>query len=331
MFARRVMLMIVFALAIADPASADELQLSDRLTVPQQGHLELQRAIIADLDGVQLETVPDVVKLRDQLEGIAYDREAVLKWKFLDQLGFTVVKHEIPPSPPGVKIELIQGPAWTTTVYDYTTDTFVDRTSYDTTLHTYARSPVSEVFVLQNGDEQSITHGATLAERPDRFVPGEVFARTRRSLKGPYAQREAAGQTFHVAESTKYENWLLVDLDRDAILATAMVDRKTNQLLSCSLYLYLQPSSATCRFPMPRLVLHFNLLADDACYVTMYHLDRADFEATINPQQLQVPVKQGALYTSKSEGGEFQKRLPNDIDDILNLFPETVQEMIGKP
>lgn len=331
MFGRRLFLLVMFALALPKVASADESKLSDRLSIPQQGHLELQRAIIADLDGIQLQTVADVVKLRDQLEAIGYDREAILKWKFLDQLGFTVVKHEIPPSPPGVKIELIQGPAWTTTIYDYTKDTFVDRTSYDTTLHTYGRSPVSEVFVLQNGDEQSITHGATLPQRPDSFAPGEVLARTRRALQGPYAQREAAGQTFYVTQSTKYENWMLVDLEQDAILATAMVNKKTSQVLSCSLYLYQLPSSQACRFPMPRLILNFNQLADDVCYVTMFHLDHADFETPIKPQQLQIPVKQGAVYTSKSEGQELQKRLPNDIDDILNLFPETVQGMIGKP
>lgn len=328
MFGRRFFLLVLFALASTETALAEEPKLLDRLTVPGQGHLELQRAIIADLDGIQLQTVADVVTLRQQLETIPYDREAILKWKFLDQLGFTVVKHEIPPSPPGVKIELIQGPAWTTTIYDFTKDSFVDRTSYDTTEFTYGRSPVSQVFVNRNGDYQSIVHNVPGPRQGDSFVPGEVLSRDARVLKGPYQRREVAGQTFRVIESPQYENWLLVDLDQDAILATVAVDKKNQQVFNCSLYCYLQPSSDTCRFQLPKLVLNFNLLPEDVCHVTMHHFDEADFETPVKPQQLQVPVKQGAQYTTKSGAEEFVGRLPRDIEDILNLFPETVQGMI---
>ncbi|QDU73073.1 hypothetical protein Pan97_00400 [Bremerella volcania] len=330
MRARRLFLVVLSALIVSGAALADEPKLRDRLTIPQQGHLELQRAIIADLDGVQLKTLADVVKLRDQLEAIPYDREEILKWKFLDQLGFSVVKLEIPPSPPGVKIELIQGPAWTTTIYDYTQEAYVDRTSYDTTEHTYARSPVSEVSLHQNGETQSVVHGVPREPHADRFVPGDVLARSTQLLSAPYLLKQTAGKTFHVAEFSQYEKWLLVDPDQDAILATAAVDKKNNQVFNCSLYLYLQPSSEKCRFQMPRLILNFNLLPDDVCHVTMVHFDQADFETPIKPQQLQVPVKQGALYTSKSDGRAFQRRLPNDVEDILNLFPETVQKMIRK-
>lgn len=334
MFGRCLLLLVLLSLTSVETISAEEPKLRDRLTVPRQGHLELQRAIIADLDGVQLQTVVDVVKLRDQLEAIPYDREAILEWKFLDQLGLTVVKHEIPPSPPGVKIELIQGPAWTTTIYDYTQETFVDRTSYDTTEHTYARSPVSEVFLHQSGDTQSIVHGvpgpqnAGSPTNAGSFVPGEVLARGMRSLDRPYLLREAAGRTFHVVEYPQYTNWLLVDPDKDAILATAAVDKENNQVFDCSLSLYLQQPSGKCRFQMPRLILNFGLRPDDVCYVTMYHFDQADFVSPVKPQQLQVPVKQGAQYTYKSNALGYQRRLPRDVDDILNLFPETVQKMI---
>ncbi|MBA2113483.1 hypothetical protein [Bremerella alba] len=330
MFGRRLLLLVLLALASTELVLAEEPKLRDRLTVPRQGHLELQRAIIADLDGVQLQTVADVVQMRDQLEAFAYDRQAILKWNFLDQLGFSVVKHEIPPSPPGVKIELIQGPAWTTTIYDYTQETFVDRTSYDTTEHIYARSPVSEVSLHQSGDSQTIIHSAPQPQRPGNFVPDEVLARNKRSLERPYVLRQAAGQTFHVVEFQRYENWLLVDPKQDAVLAIASVDKKNNQVVGCTLFLYLQQPNEKCRFPMPRLILNFGLLPDDVCHVTMYHFDQADFETPVKRQQLQVPVKQGARYTYKAETLDYQRRLPRDVDDILNLFPETVQKMIQK-
>ncbi|PQO31059.1 hypothetical protein C5Y96_11915 [Blastopirellula marina] len=328
MLGRRLLLLALIVLATPQAARADEPKLRDRLTIPKQGHLELQRALIADLDGVQLKAVADVVKLRDQLEAIPYDREAVLKWKFLDQLGFTVVKHEIPPSPPGVKIELIQGPAWTTTIYDYNNETFVDRTSYNTTEHIHARSPVSEVSLQRNGDEQSIEHRAPRPQLAGSFNPAEVLGRSTRSLDRPYVLREAGGKTFHVIDFPQFENWLWVDPRQDAILAVATVDKKTNRVFGCTLFLHLQQPSDRCRFPMPRLILDFSMLSEDVCHVTMYHFDQADFETPIKPEQLQVPVKEGAMYAYKTADLDFQRRLPFDVDDLLNLFPESVQKMI---
>lgn len=328
MFGRRLLLLALIALATAKAAWADEPKLRDRLTVPKQGHLVMQRAIIADLDGVQLKTVADVVKLREKLEAIPYDREAILKWKFLDQLGLTVVKHEIPPSPPGVKIELIQGPAWTTTIYDYNKETFVDRTSYNTTEHTHARSPVSEVSLHRNGDDQTIEHSAPRPQLAGSFVPEEILGRSTRSLDRPYAIRKVEGQTFYVIDFPQFENWLWGDPKQDAILAVASVDKKSSRIFGCTLYLHLQPPSDRCRFPMPRLILDFSTLSDDVCHVTMYHFDQADFETPIKPEQLQVPVKVGALYTYKAPAADYQRRLPFDVNDLLNLFPETVQKMI---
>lgn len=328
MFGRRLLLLALIAFATAEVARGDEPKLRDRLTVPKQGHLELQRAIIADLDGVQLQTLADVVKLRDQLEAIPYDHQGVLKWKFLDPLGLTVVRHEIPPSPPGVKIELIQGPAWTTTIYDYNKETFVDRTSFDTTEQTHARSPVSEVSLHRNGDDQTIVHSVPRPQLAGDFIPEEVLGRSPRSLDHPYVLREAGGKSFHVIDYPQFENWLWVDPKQDAILAVAAVDKKNNRVISCTLLLYLQQPSDQCRFPMPRLVLDFSMLTDDVCHVTMYHFNQVDFETPIKPEQLQVPVKEGAFYNYKTADVDFQRRLPFDVDDMLNLFPESVQKMI---
>ncbi len=328
MHARGWLLILLFTLGLAEVGTAEEPTLLDRLSIPKQGHVEVKRAIIADLDGVQLKTVADVVKLRDQLEAIPYDRESILKWKFLDQLGLSVVKHDIPPSPPGVKIELIQDPAWTTTVYDFTKDTYVDRTSYDATEEINAGSPVSSVSMRRVGDYRSVIHFLPDQQQMGAFDPNLILMRTRDKLDHAYEVRQAAGKAFHVRDHQRYESWIWVDPEQDAILAAASVDKKNDRVFGCTLFMYLRSPDANCRFAMPRLALRFSHLPGDVCNLTMYHFDQADFETQVQPKQLQVPVKEGAHYTYRANVLDYQRRFPQDIDDILSLSPKQVQKMI---
>lgn len=330
MFGRLLSLSLLLIVGVS-PLFAEEKRLRDRFTLPEQGHIELQRAIIADLDGVQLETIADVIQFRSRLEAIPYDRESILQWKFLEKLGLSAAQHQLPPSPPGVKIEMVQGAAWTKSQLDFTKDTFVDRTSYDKSHRVNAFSPVSQVSLYRSGNLETIDHFSIDSKQVTGIRPSQLFGRTSQLLDRNYQTEPHAGHNFLVAHFNQVQYWVLADEDHDAIWANIVTQKDSGRVISCSLHFYLQPPCETCAFQLPKLILDFRPQSRQVCHVTMYHIDLADFQSPVQPQQLRVPIHAGAVYCDKTSPTEFERRVAKPIDDILGLDPKHVHAMLQAP
>lgn len=332
MHAQRWFLLVLLVSCLAEVGVADEPTLLDRFTIPQQGHLELEQAVIPDLDGVNLGSVADVIRLRDKIEAIPFDRQNILSWNFLDQVGLNVEKIEIPPSPPGVKIELVQGPAWTKIEIDYTADSIVNRMSHRSTMRINANSPVARVSVYRNGNRESIDHSDPNPQLSTGIDPGEVFTRSTHILERPHHLKEVDEHSFYVFKFERGENWILTDKDQDAILASIFV--LDGKVTSCSLHCYLQESDDASSFRVPRLILELNLKPNNVCHATMFFVDKADFKSSVKPEQLQVPAIAGATLTYRLGPQRYEVQLPGKMDDLLHLSPDELHKLIsenGKP
>ncbi|MEW4563903.1 hypothetical protein AB1K70_15315 [Bremerella sp. JC770] len=327
MLGRGLFLGAMCLLASSQVARAEEATLRDRLTFPQQGHLELKQVTIADLAGVDPKTVADVIQLREQLEAISFDRENILSWKFLKQLGWSVNEVTIPPSPPGVNIELVQGPAWSTIELDYTKDAYVKRKSYGTATLITASSPVTSVTVVHDNDKVSIQHFAAKWPGPTDTVPGEYFARHGRWLDQPFEIKQIGKHALYVTQGDQSETWRLLENDKSTILASIVVRR--GKIDACSLHCYLEEPDPDSLFCVPRLNIQL-VFRPDGCSAKMIFVDQADFKSPVQPAQFQVPVPADAVYACTLNSRRVLRTLPVSFDDLLQLTPEKVIDTINQ-
>jgi len=326
MHVRRLFLLVLPVLVTGSAVFAQESQLQDRLTVPKQGQLVIQQAILSDLEGAEMDTIADVLRLRDQIEAIAFDRQAILDWKLLDRLGLTVTHREIPPGPPGVNIELVQGPAWSQIEINYTADTIVHRKAYQSSERVKSSSPVARVEVQRDKSRVSVNHDEPDPEAKSSILPNSIFGRTSHTLDQTYRRQAKNGKMFYVADIGPYQHWLLAREDPDAILASATV--KDDEVIACSLFCYLQDPSKASSFSVPRLVIDLQKRSNNRCYATMTLVDEADFLSPVPAQKLRVPVSAGATMTYHVGPRLFQAELPQDVNDMLSLSPEEMAKLM---
>jgi len=327
MHGRGLFLLALCLLASSHVAWAEEPTLRDRLAFPQQGHLELKQVTIADLAGVDLKTVADVIQLREQLEAIPFDRENILSWKFLKQLGWSVNEITIPPSPPGVNIELVQGPAWSTIELDYTKDSYVKRKSYGTATHINASSPTTSVTVIHDNEKVSVQHFDAKRPDPTDTVPGEYFSRNGRWLDQPFEIKKIGKHAFYVTKTDQGETWRLLEKDKSTVLASIVI--RHGKVHACSLHCYLETPDPDSSFCVPRLNIQL-VFRSDECNAKMIFVEEADFKSPVQPEQIQVPVPADAYYACTLNSRRVLRMLPVSFDDLLQLTPEKVIDTINQ-
>ncbi|GAA4430659.1 hypothetical protein [Bremerella cremea] len=296
-----------------------------RFTVPTQGHMEVLMVPIDRVHHLQIETLEDVLELREKLQKVPLDRKAILDKTWLPKAGITTSEAPLPAPPPRAVGKVRRFDWWQTTV-DFNETHFVERRQFEELRRLKAISPACSIEQQSHPTRDYFDHLVAGSNWSARLTVDHLLMRGRNAFARPYGSVIVDQDEVLRIHTGEVETCFKTQGEDDAIEAVARLSN--GKVRDFSLHLGLQPPSESVSFWLPQVVLRFRTADRDQHRATVYYIDRADFQTEVDPLQFQVPMKKGSVYIPRDEARPNALSVPVDIEDLSIFTPEQAKQLL---
>ncbi|MFN3153355.1 hypothetical protein [Bremerella sp.] len=320
-----IILLLISSVVFAQDAVQKEFQ--ERFFVPEQGHIELRYSHAGHLEGREIKTEADLLKLLDEIEKIPYSEEGITSWKFFEQVGFKRVLPPLPEPPPGSTGKVQRVPDWRKIEITFTKDHFLQREDILGHESIAAWSPISEVSIRQHPQHYQVNHYRPGTNR-SRFVlgAGTVFQRESGGFEQKFTPSQMGDREAWTFSTERAQRVILSRPGKDII--DAVYIGNGDRVFNVSLHLYHQPPAGESGMWTPRLIVQLRSQSKSQTRFSAYLVQNVDFTTPVPKEAFEITATKGSTYVYEDSTKKVATRLAADIKDILNLTPMLACEFI---